>query len=77
MGTPGAWRMRDDLVLLNVDELSERLNVSPGWIYERTRTKSIPHRKIGKYVRFVESEVNAWLDETYEGPGEWQKNATG
>src|SRR4051794_39397187 len=30
--------------------------VTVGWIYERTRRKAIPHRKLGKSVRFTEED---------------------
>ncbi len=48
-------------MLLNVDELAERLNVQKGWIYERTSRGDIPFIKVGKYVRFEWSAVLDWL----------------
>jgi excisionase family DNA binding protein len=39
---------------LTVDEAAERLGVTRSWIYERTRRNRIPHRKLGKFVRFTE-----------------------
>jgi excisionase family DNA binding protein len=62
--------MQDEF--LTVDQIAERLKVPRGWIYGRTRDRSsntIPHRKVGKYVRFIESEVRAWLDSQRRG---WQ-----
>ena len=52
--------------LITVKELARRLNVSPSWIYRRTRLgqEAIPHVKIGKYVRF---DWNAVL-EFYRAP---------
>ena len=41
--------------LWTVAELSERLNVPPGWVYDRTRREGpelIPHIKLGRYIRF-------------------------
>ena len=49
---------------LNVQELAEKLNVPVSWIYDRTRRgspDSIPHYKVGKYLRFAEEEVIDYL----------------
>ena len=47
--------------LLSPEELAIHLNVPKSWIYERTRDNTIPHVKIGKYVRFSLPEVLVWL----------------
>ncbi len=50
--------------LLTVDEVATIFKVPVSWVYERTRrreTERIPHKKLGKYLRFVESEVWAWF----------------
>lgn len=50
--------------LLTAEELAQRLNVPLSWIYDRTRKSGperIPHYKMGKYVRFAESEVVDYL----------------
>lgn len=54
-------------MLFRVDEAAIRLGVKPGWIYERTRRKSIPHRKLGKFVRFTESDLQAISDAAARG----------
>ena len=49
---------------LTIDELAEKLRVRKSWLYSRTREtgpESIPKVKVGKYIRFVESEVIGWL----------------
>jgi excisionase family DNA binding protein len=51
--------------LLTVDEIARKLNISVSWIYSNARRKgnnSIPHLKIGKYIRFQEDVVRQWLD---------------
>ncbi len=45
--------------LLNVDDVAALLRVPPSWVYEHKH--SIPHVKLGKYLRFRLSEVEAWL----------------
>ena len=49
-------------VFLTVDEAAERLGVKRSWIYERTRHNAIPHRKLGKFVRFTEQDLRAIAD---------------
>ncbi|MFB3818194.1 MAG: helix-turn-helix domain-containing protein [Candidatus Methylomirabilales bacterium] len=46
---------------LNVDEAAALIGVKKSWLYERTRTNSVPHLKIGKYLRFDRDELTAWL----------------
>ncbi len=51
--------------LLTVREVAELLSVPPSWIYERTRRRGLtrlPHLKVGKYVRFRFSDVEAYLE---------------
>lgn len=50
--------------LLTVNEVAEILKVPPSWVYEHTRERSrdrIPGFRIGKYWRFAEEDVQAWL----------------
>ena len=51
--------------LLTVREVAELLSVPPSWVYERTRSRGVnrlPHLKMGKYVRFRLSDVQAYLE---------------
>jgi excisionase family DNA binding protein len=52
--------------LIGIKEMALKLNVPESWLYSRTRTKGIPHYKVGKYVRFNESEVWEWLKKKNE-----------
>ncbi len=47
--------------LLTVDELSEKLKIPKKTLYKWTREKKIPCRKLGKHLRFIESEIDQWL----------------
>jgi excisionase family DNA binding protein len=51
-------------LLYTVEEAAERLGLKPSWLYERTRRKAIPHRKLGKYVRFSEADLSAIIEST-------------
>jgi excisionase family DNA binding protein len=48
---------------LTVQEAADMLRVPVSWLYERTRTNSVPHVKLGKYLRFDRDELAAWVDE--------------
>jgi excisionase family DNA binding protein len=48
--------------LLTVSEAADYLKVPVSWIYERTRTRSIPVRKIGRHCRIPKDELIAWID---------------
>jgi predicted DNA-binding transcriptional regulator AlpA len=48
---------------------AERLGVPLSWIYNRVRQQGpekIPHRKCGKYLRFISNEVDEWLADRTE-----------
>jgi excisionase family DNA binding protein len=50
--------------LLTAPEVAKLLRVPVSWVYERTRRRGIdrlPHLKLGKYLRFSESEIANWL----------------
>lgn len=50
--------------LLTPAELAKKLGVPLSWVYSRSRRTgpgTIPRVRIGKYVRFPEAEVAAWL----------------
>ena len=54
--------------LLTVEEMAAKLKVKPSWLYFRTMqtgSNAIPRVKIGKYIRFNESDVMAWINEKY------------
>jgi excisionase family DNA binding protein len=50
--------------ILTPEQLAERLQVSPRWIYEKCRRRCdnpLPALRPGRYLRFVWSDVSAWL----------------
>lgn len=56
--------------LLTLEEVAELLRVLPSWVYDRTRLRSsarIPGFRLGKYWRFRESDVLAWLERQRTG----------
>jgi len=56
--------------LLTVEEVAELLKVPVSWVYDRTRTRGLnrlPGFRLGKYWRFSEAEVRAWLERQRSG----------
>jgi len=47
---------------LTVSEAAALLQVPRSWVYRKTSERKIPHRKIGKHVRFSEGDLLDWLD---------------
>ena len=59
----------DDLhELLTVEDVAALLKVSKSWVYEHTRSRSIPRTerlpyvKIGKYLRFEPRALRAFIE---------------
>jgi excisionase family DNA binding protein len=56
--------------LLTVEEVAELLKVPVSWVYDRTRSRGlnrIPGFRLGKYWRFQEAEILAWLERQRSG----------
>jgi excisionase family DNA binding protein len=49
--------------LLDANEVAAMLNVPVSWVREHTRSGAIPHQPLGRYVRYDEADVLAWLQE--------------
>ena len=48
--------------LLTAAEVAEMLSVPRSWVLESARSGALPCIKLGRYVRFDEADVRAWLD---------------
>lgn len=53
--------------LHTADELATLLNVPATWLYRAAREGSIPHVRLGRYVRFDLAAVERWLAEQTTG----------
>lgn len=47
--------------LLTIEEVAKILKVKPAWLYTAAQRGDVPRVKVGKFVRFRESELNAWI----------------
>ncbi len=60
-GKAGPSRRTDPL--LTADEVARVLRVTRAWVYTETRARRIPHVRLGRYVRYRRSAVEAWVAE--------------
>jgi predicted DNA-binding transcriptional regulator AlpA len=56
-------------VILTLKEAAKFVKLSPGQLYEQTRVRTrarqehpVPHFRIGKHLRFRQSDLEAWVD---------------
>ena len=64
IGATGA-RRDDSGRLLTVEEVAAMLHVPVSWVYGRMRKRSLerlPAYRLGKYWRFREDEIHAWVN---------------
>ena len=47
---------------LTVKEAAKLMQDPVSWVYRKTSERKIPHRKIGKHIRFSSGDLLAWLD---------------
>jgi excisionase family DNA binding protein len=58
--------------LLDANEVAALLNVPASWVREQSRTGTILHLRLGRYVRFEREAVTAWLEQ--QRAGQWRKH---
>jgi excisionase family DNA binding protein len=54
-------RLGGDEVILVAAEVAALLRVTTAWVYAETRANRLPHVRLGRYVRYRESTIRAWL----------------
>ena len=61
----GATVERANETVLTIQQVADLLHVPVSWVYGRTRKRSIerlPGIRLGKYWRFREEEIHAWVE---------------
>ena len=53
--------------LLTADDVCTLLRIKKSYLYALTSENRIPHFKIGGFLRFRQSELEAWLTDNAEG----------
>ena len=49
--------------LIDVDTAAERLNVTPRYVRRLVTERRVPFFKVGKFIRFDSTELEAWLEQ--------------
>jgi excisionase family DNA binding protein len=47
--------------LFTPQRTAEYLGVRPSWVYEQARNRRLPHLKLGKHLRFLQEDLDAWI----------------
>jgi len=47
---------------LTLGEAAKILHVSPAWLYKRVEKGEIPHRRIGRMIRFHRKDIDELMD---------------
>lgn len=55
--------------LLTADDVAELMRVTRAWVYAETRRNALPHLRLGRYVRYRRSAIEAWMQTIERGPG--------
>lgn len=50
--------------LITIDKLAERFEITERYVRRLVAEGRVPHRKVGKLIRFAEDEIAAWLETT-------------
>ena len=53
--------------LLTITEVAEYLGVTPRWVMDKASSEEIPSFMLGRYRRFRQSDLDAWLDKRKVG----------
>jgi excisionase family DNA binding protein len=54
--------MADSNGYLTLGEAAKILHVSPAWLYKRVKKGEIPHRRIGRMIRFHRKDIDELMD---------------
>jgi len=60
---------------IDAKQVAILLAVPESWVREMTRRNLIPHRRLGKYRRYLPEEVLAWVETLHSGPRPCRKLA--
>jgi excisionase family DNA binding protein len=48
--------------MMNVTQVADYLGVKPSWLYDNYRAEGIPTYRVGRGLRFRQSDLDKWLD---------------
>ena len=53
--------------LWTVEEVADFFGVPKSWVYSHVANRTLPHHKVGRYVRFSSREIAEWLKAAHCG----------
>lgn len=56
------------LTLLTADQVCDLLQVAKDWLYDVCQKDKFPHVKVGRQLRFRPTDVEAYINGTWERP---------
>lgn len=56
--------------LLTADDVADLMRVTRAWVYAETRRNAIPHLRLGRYVRYRRTAIEAWMAQIERRPPE-------
>ena len=60
--------------LLTAEEVAALLSVPTRWVREHTRSGTLPHVRLGRYVRYRLSAILEWVEQQEQGGAAWRKH---
>ena len=57
----------DTRPLLDVPDLSHQFKVPPGWVYAKVASGELPYVRVGRYLRFRPTAIDAYLRKQERG----------
>jgi len=61
-------------VVLTVEDVAEQLAVPASWVAQAARRGILPSRKVGRYRRFLQADVDEYLEGVRQGERYWEAN---
>lgn len=55
--------LRGPMKLLAAEDVAASWGVTAEWLYAQARSGAIPHVRLGRYVRFREESLVAWMEQ--------------
>ncbi|PSK96669.1 excisionase family DNA binding protein [Haloactinopolyspora alba] len=60
--------------LLTLDQAATQLKVTPQWLAKAARKGTVPSRKIGRYRRFTDADLDDYLERARQGKDPWKRS---
>lgn len=62
--------------LLTARQVAQLLAVPESWVREATRQNTLPHLRLGRYRRYHQADIQAWLENQKHGARRLASRAT-